>query len=1057
VRAFNLLDSLVPRAIALLTLLGGPSQAPAQGTDASLSGRVVTDSFRAIPRASVSIRNASTGFIVNARSDAKGRFSFRQLPLGTYELTVRAIGFSPAVRFGLTVALGDKRELIIDLASTARPLEAVQSVGQQISGKSGSGYTLLDQAAIASLPAIGRNFTDLVGLTPLAGAELSIAGARTTSTDIRMDGLQARNMLRGGELGRGPYTVSLEAIREFRVITNVYDVTVGRQGGGTVGVATRSGTNELSASGFSYFRNDALSASRDFLGRDREARRQRAIQYGGSASGPIIRDRLHYFVAFDRQDLSEPLPIGDIRSSADEIDLQIAKDSLTRLIQVLENKYALGSAPQLGVFGRKATTYTAFARLDWQMVANHLLSIRHNVSHAFQPENGFGDQRISLLESRSSTRATDHQLLAVLRSTIGDRVENEARVGLALADRTLRPNTLVPRGFVRIRSTLPDGTTGDARVQFGGNRLAPEESGEREYQLANNLYIRAGSHAFTIGTDNTVTRLRTFIPTDEGGLFEFDDLASLDALRSARYSRQVPLGAPPRATQTVMELSLYGQDEWRLSPNLSALLGVRQDVTSFRTAAIFNPLIEERFGVRTDERPTDWRNIQPRAQITWSGAGERHSIRLGGGAFASQPHYYLHANDIFFNGTQLADLTLTGTAVPTPDFAAYRADLSAVPGVPAGLEPPAYVNLISSDFRTPTTWKASLSYTVRPTSALQLTGTLLGARTVHNYQYFDRNLVEAPAFTLDNEQGRSVFVPASTIPANGRTTARFAYRHPEFTHVLELVSTGKATQKAVVLEAEWSAGSRMSAWGSYTLNSMRDNSTFNCCIARTASLLTPIKSDPRDISESSGPSDFDFRHKMAIAVALPPLFGARASARYTGMSGRPFSLVVNGDINGDDYNGNDLAFVFDPADPSTPPEIAASMRRVLANPDNVARDYIRENLGRIAERNGGRAPFTQRIDVRFARTFSTRSTGDVELTIDVFNFANLLNRRWGGQFLLPPGLSPSNPISQQLSLLNVVGFDQQTRTYRYTVNEGVGVLRKRGEPYQVQLGARVTR
>ena len=241
---------------------------------------------------------------------------------------------------------------------------------------------------------------------------------------------------------------------------------------------------------------------------------------------------------------------------------------------------------------------------------------------------------------------------------------------------------------------------------------------------------------------------------------------------------------------------------------------------------------------------------------------------------------------------------------------------------------------------------------------------------------------------------------------------------------------------------------------SYTYHRSRDNSTFSCCIARTASLLTPVKSDPRDLSGSWGPTDFDFRHKVAAYADLPVGFGVTLGARYVGASGRPFSLTVNGDINGDDYASNDLAFVFDPDDPATPPDIAAAMRRLLANNHSFARDYIRANLGRIADRNGGAAPWTHRVDVRASRRFATLGNQAAELIVDVYNFANLLSSRWGGQYLLPQGISASNPTTQQLPLLNVVGFDQATRRYRYTVNESVGVLRKRGDPYQVQLGLR---
>ena len=92
------------------------------------------------------------------------------------------------------------------------------------------------------------------------------------------------------------------------------------------------------------------------------------------------------------------------------------------------------------------------------------------------------------------------------------------------------------------------------------------------------------------------------------------------------------------------------------------------------------------------------------------------------------------------------------------------------------------------------------AYARRVTDRAHATGTFLASETRHNYQYFDRNLRDAAAFTLDNEQGRAVFVPANTIPATGRTTARFAYEHPEFTHVLELVSTGRARARAAIVD-----------------------------------------------------------------------------------------------------------------------------------------------------------------------------------------------------------------------------------------------------------------
>src|SRR5207253_4923813 len=124
---------------------------------------------------------------------------------------------------------------------------------------------------------------------------------------------------------------------------------------------------------------------------------------------------------------------------------------------------------------------------------------------------------------------------------------------------------------------------------------------------------------------------------------------------------------------------------------------------------------------QTNRTPTDWRSIQPRAQVSWDVRGDsRDLVRLGGGAFSAQPHYYLHANDIFFEGSQLGDLSLSGNAVPRPDFIGYRNGTTPIPGVPAGTTAPSYVNLISPDFQVPTTWKASLSYETRRGSRLEL-------------------------------------------------------------------------------------------------------------------------------------------------------------------------------------------------------------------------------------------------------------------------------------------------------------------------------------------------
>jgi len=412
-------------------------------------------------------------------------------------------------------------------------------------------------------------------------------------------------------------------------------------------------------------------------------------------------------------------------------------------------------------------------------------------------------------------------------------------------------------------------------------------------------------------------------------------------------------------------------------------------------------------------------------------------------------------NQLLNDGNRIADITLTGASIPIPNYSSYRTDPSTNPGLPAGAARPApYVNLVSPDFRTPSVWKGSMSYRRRVGNWLTLTGTELYTRTTDNYMYSDRNLRVGPAFTLSNEENRAVFVPAATIDAQGRTLNANALVSPQLGRVLELVNTGEARQHAEIAEAHAGLALGATLDASYTHNVSRDNTTYGCCLARTSTTFTAIQSDPRDLSGSWGPSDTDFRHKLVVAGSMPIRWGIQLGGRYVGASGLPFSAVVNGDINGDEATSNDLAFVFDPNDPSTPASIATSMHKVLDNPRNVARDYLRDNLGHIAARNGARAPWSERIDLRMSKSISTTRGQAAEIGIDVFNVANLLNRAWGAQYTLPVGISNQNPVVQRIPLLNVVGFNQATRQYVYTVNENFGVLQKSGNPYQIQLAAR---
>lgn len=1035
----------LPRRLAASSLFLSvlPFAAHAQGTDAAIRGYVTDTTGAAVANVLLEVRNISTGFLSTVRTTDRGRYLATQLPLGgPYRVTARAVGYRTVARDGILLNIGSSVTADFRLVPGAVQLTevAVSAEPARVVERNGA-VTRIGEQQVKELPNQNRRFQDLTKLSPLAGNGTSLGGARPMSTDVRIDGVGAQ-MNNTGQTFAGPLTMTIEAIREFEISTNEYDVSKGRQGGGLINAVTKAGTNRWEGSLFSYYRDRNLTTE-DYRGvpaQDFTVRQQ-----GFSLGGPIIRNKLTVFGVYDRSDQSLPLEIMNVRNAADEIELGIARDTLARLTRILANKYGLDTTrQQTGVFSRKPLSEAFFTRLDWQVAANHRLTLRNNTTLFSDPQEIGPDQSLHFAESRGGAEVNSTGTLASLRSTFGSNVVNEFKVQALEFTRERIAQNELPRGFVRVASRLPDNSNRTVTVQFGGNRLAPENYRERQYQLANTVFWNRGQQTITLGTDNIVTHIRRFLPVEQRGLFEFDGLAQLDAQTPARYSRQVPLRAGgTTADFMVADLSAFAQSEWHIGRGLTASAGMRLDGAQFLTAAAYNPLVEQRLGVRTDVKPANW-IVSPRAQAVWDLQGNgRHIVRVGAGRFSSQPPYNVQVNHILQSGLEAVDIIQAGTAAPRADFLRYRSDLATVPGIPSGVSAssiPAYVNYFSRDFRVPTTWKVSGGYE-RRLWRLQLGVFAYWARTEDNFQYYDRNMVANPFFTI--EGGRGVFVPASTISAAGRTNNADTRQFTDIGRVLALVGESTLEQRSVVAQAAISLPRQSSVSLTYTRNDTRDNSSFNCCVALT-STFSQNTGDPRRLADVWGPSDDGFRDKVVAAFLLPRVWGFRVTGSYVGISGRPYSLVINGDVNGDGTANNDLAFVFDPNDPSTPADIAAGMRRVLDNPNNRARDYIRDNIGRIAPRNAASSPFRGRTDLRLSRDFNTVRGQAVEITVDLFNVENLLNRKWGGEYNLGG--------AQQLYAVS--GFNQATRRYAYRINENVGTAVKSGTPYQVQLGAR---
>ncbi len=1040
-------------AVVLLLCIAKNS-AIAQTTQASISGIVTDDQKKPIPGVSIQIKNNSTGFTTRTSTNAQGEYTFKELPLGgPYTVKAVYVGFGEQNRNGYMLNLGDVVKVNIAMQEASQNLEAVQVVASGLRNKvqNFGASTEISAKTMNQLPVNGRNFSNLMDLSPLSRGG-NISGQLGSSTNYTIDGMNAKNPTSAGATtsrSGAPYSISIEAVREFKVVTNQYDVTLGRAGGGTVTAVTKSGTNTLSGSAFGYGRADWLSSRYDIRGVKRDNDFS-TYQYGFTLGGPIIKDKLHYFVGWDHQRDARPLIIADVNGPEDEARFRITNSTLERFLGVARSKYGVANTDQYGTFDKKRGSDAAFARLDWQINEKNLLTIRDNYTNDRNPLGLADNTAITFFESYGTDKNVDNSLLATLRSTINSKVTNELKVQhlytYQASTQNSELNGAIPRAQVyNVPSTLSTGASVGTDIQIGGHRFGQEGFTNNVLQLVDNFYYNTDKIKYTFGVDVMYTHAKSLYGSEVNGRFEYRNSGAISSLENFenlipnRYYREVPLVADPTVKAGIWNTALYGQMQTTLAKGLEFVGGLRVDYSSYPKSPL-NQQLFDAIGIRTDHTLKQFL-VQPRIQFNWDINENRTDfVRFGAGIFGSDINNYMTINNLTFDGKHFATVDVFNELVPRPDFIGYRNGTVATPTVAAQQVPT--INTYAEDAKVPIVYKANLSYSKLITDKFKVGITGYATLGRNNYMYVDRNMVATPFFTLANEANRGVFVPTVNA-SNGVADWKLGRLTNQFGRVLEMNSQGKVNQFAVVLDATWNYFRDGEISASFTYNDAKDNTSYNGNVANTATLSLPVKDDPRDLSKMSY-SDGQFRNKVVVYGTLPTFYGITIGVRYSGIGGTRYSLLSGGNINGDFVATNDLAFVFDRNNANVPTSVRTGIQTLLDNPlaSQSLKNYITKYSGQIAERNGGVNGFYGIVDLRIAKKFKIYKTHNIEISGDIFNFGNLLKKKWG-----------VNETLGSQALYAVTGFDNAAKAYSYRVNN-TGVVTPSGNPWQAQIGLR---
>lgn len=775
----------------------GAGVALGQGaTTGAIRGQVTSGADQPATNAQVAVTNEETGFSRTTVTDARGRYAVPLLPPGRYTVAVRSLGNRPVTMRGVQVGVGQAQTVDASLQAAAVTLEEVTVVGDlaAIDATQAGVAQTITTAQVAELPTLGRDFTDFLNLSPLVspqpqvttGGQFSIGGARTSGTNVQIDGADANNVFFGENRGssRTPFTFSLESIKEFQLITNGFDVEYGNYQGGVVNAVTKGGTNTVSATGFLFFRDEALTRD-DFAGNPPAD--FRVYQFGASVSGPILRDKLHFFASFDGQRKNQPVFAADPAASG------IHPDSLTRFLSILQNTYGLSNPGQY--FGQKTqqeNDLVLFGRLDWTINQNHRLTLRQNFSD-FEQTN----DRIAFEEAVTHGGPFQDQTIstvAELNSILGGRAFNTFRFQFSYEDRP-RP-FLEDGGFlpeIEVRSMDP---AGQQIVEFGGDGIVfRNRLEERKVELVDNFTYRLGSHTLKLGTRNMLSKTINTFWLNGNGVYVFNNLADFAAQSPNQYSRTLracpvalvnnaagqPVICPqydvPFAEFSALEWSAYAQDAWQVNDRLIVTGGVRIGGTDFADEPSVIPAVDAAFGVQTGVAP-GFTGVSPRLALTYDLKGDQqHLLRAGGALLVGRAPTVL-AGNVFQADKPLLSVFCTRAVgnVPTLNLQELLASSDgqnnpvacSTGAAPTGS--PEHT-IFSPDFKLPRTWKANLGYEGLIGSGTRIGLDVIFSQSSHQFTVQDINLRQMQ-FVLPAE-GRPVHVSTAQynpVPPGTPTT-----------------------------------------------------------------------------------------------------------------------------------------------------------------------------------------------------------------------------------------------------------------------------------------------
>ena len=1019
----------------------------AQGvTTASLSGLVQDTDGNPLPGANIIAIHIPSGTQYGTTSRSNGQYNIQNMRVGgPYTVTVSFVGYRKEIVENINLNLG--QELRLDFQLEEQVIEGAEVVvtggkNEILNSNRTGAETTIKPREVTLMPSIKRSTRDLTRLDPRSDGNFSFGGKNWLYNNISLDGSYFNNPFGlddpapGGQTNAEP--VPFDAIEQIQVSIAPFDVREGGFTGAGINAVTKSGTNDYKGSLYYFFKNEKLQGDK-ISGTKILVPKLTYNLYGFTASGPIIKNKLFLFINGElerREDPGSGAYVADTDNDPSNNPPGVSRvnESTMNLIrQRMIDVYGYDPGPYQG-FNLKTDNNKLLVKLDWNINEFNNLYFRVNLLDAEQEKpphpfaisfnnTGRGPNQNSLPFQKSGYKMNNE--LTSFAAEINSRFEpfsNRFFVSYNIFRDFRDP-------FSRPYPTIEIAQDGITYTTVGHEPFSIHNILDQNVlQITDNLSYYIGKHVITVGGTYEYFDFFNSFNLFRYGFMGFntwpgqttftsvqDFLDATDPANPVDFNYFITPGSIPYKGEfiEVSQLSFYAQDEFLVSNQFSLTYGLRMDLPIYITKPVDNPwsrslkLLDENDNPETVDQsklPDPIPLFSPRIGFNWDVTGDRSTqVRGGIGIFTGRIPFVWIGNNISNPGLNPNLYPIVNPSVSDPRDIPHILDSLKISPIQTKdnsvLMQSSDLNAMASDFKWPQNFTADLA--VDQKLLWDLLGTLEFIYTKDINAIYVRNAnLGKPQKTLSD--GRPYF---GTV-ADTNFTSGGAY-------IIDNNSLGNSLNIVAQLRKTFDFGLSTSLSYSY-LNAKNALTTTE--IASVLYSINPVKGDPN--KPELGYSQFGQRHRIIggatyqhdwsqnVSTSIGLFLEVAEGNLFTTSGGNRYSFVYAGDINGDGQSGNDLIYIpksqseinFQPYTDANGNTFTPQQQWDAFNAFIDQDNYLSQNRGKIAERNGLVNPWYFNIDLRILQDFSFmigEKKHTFQLSLDILNVANLLNSSWG--------------------------------------------------------------